>query len=198
MKASVLAIAAAGFLAGAALPARAGDSVYVDQVTGTPQQQSSNVAPSTSSLLGDVLAFQQQLQQSGDRIDISGLPPGATGDPALTFTVSGVQFPHAPAAGTVSYVIQNGDGNTANADLVSGNASGQFQFGDGNKSTVALSGYGNVAGTLQVGDGNTTALTMSGNDTTLVSAQFGNGLNLNYGVSQTGAPKTILITQHRR
>ncbi|HVV93326.1 MAG TPA: hypothetical protein VHD15_07900 [Hyphomicrobiales bacterium] len=195
MKASVLAIAAAaGLLAGAAvLPARAGD-VYVDQLTGVPQRGNNNVSPNTPSLLNQILSLGQNPGGSGVDFGFGGLPSGANGL-GFTFTADGVQFPRAPASGTVSYVVQNGNNNNASADLTTGNASAQYQKGDGNTSTVSVGGYGNVAGTVQLGDNNNTALTMTGTDTTLVSAQIGNGLSLNYGISQTGVPKTIVISQ---
>jgi hypothetical protein len=141
-----------------------------------------------------VLTLGQHHSDTGIHFGLDWLPPGANGFGG-TLTAYGIQFPQAPATGTFSAVIQKQNGNTASADLTSGNASVQYQDGNGNDSTVALTGYGNVAGTVQIGDSNSTSLTMSGNDTTLVSAQIGTGLNLNYSVNQTGMPKTVLISQ---
>jgi hypothetical protein len=100
-----------------------------------------------------------------------------------------------------SSVTQNGNLNTANANMTAmsggsyfGNTTTQIQTGgDNNISTINAVGNSNMLTTTQTGNTNNAIITAYGSNNSYSTTQTGNGLSVN--LTQVGNGKSVSITQ---
>lgn len=101
----------------------------------------------------------------------------------------------------MSTVTQNGNVNTANANMTarwsggsySGNTTTQIQTGDNNTSTINAVGNSNTLTTTQNGNTNNATIIAYGSNNSYSATQTGNNLSVN--LTQVGNGKSVSITQ---